>query len=180
MNKWKALIRNVSPYALVGSVGVFTVWLGPYEQDYWEFPSGVQSITLYPQNLSLFAGFNVIIVGFVLVTAFDQSSDYDGEFPVALTPPSVEIAQPTGPFNVSTQLKQTGAVIQGGESSALKVGVALLADPNNAGAIYIGGADISVASAYLEPGEGLVYPLDNVEDLYTLGTSGDILNIWGF
>jgi hypothetical protein len=182
LNKWKALIRNVSPWPLIANAGVFTFWLGPYEQDYYEFPAGLQSFTLFPQAISLFAGFNVTVVGFVLVTAFDQSSAYDGAFPVALSPPAIEVNTGAAPgkFKASIQLKQTGAPIHYATSVPLLVGTACLADPTNTAKLYVGGSTVSNTSGYLSPGLGLVYPVDDLTDLYTLGTAGDILSVWGF
>ena len=86
-NEWKVLVRNLSPYAIQGAVGVYNYWLGPYEQDYWELNS-IQSFMLIPVTLSTVPGGSQL--GSILITAFDQSSDYDGNFPVALTPPTLE------------------------------------------------------------------------------------------
>lgn len=83
-NKWKALVRNLSPYALILGIAVDTSWLGPFEEDYLEFPAGVQTFTIYPQILPTSGTGQQ---GVILVTAFDQSSDYDGDFPISLSLP---------------------------------------------------------------------------------------------
>ena len=88
LDAWKALVRNLSPYALMIAVSTSTYWLGPFEQDYYEFPLGVYTFGIIPQLVGLTAP--SATPGAVLVTAFDQSSSYDGNFPVALTPPTLE------------------------------------------------------------------------------------------
>ena len=88
LDAWKALVRNLSPYALMVAVSTSTYWLGPFEQDYYEFPEGVYTFGIIPQIVGLSAPSSA--PGAVLVTAFDQSSDYDGNFPVALSPPTLE------------------------------------------------------------------------------------------
>jgi hypothetical protein len=57
-------------------------------------------------------------LGEILITAFDQSSDYDGQYPVALTPPTLEqtfslIATGSiGPGTPSGDLEATGIMNQ--------------------------------------------------------------------
>ena len=87
LNGWKILIRNLSPYALMAAVGVYNYWLGPYEEDYWDLGT-IQSFFFTTKTLSTTPGGSQL--GSVLITAFDQSSDYNGNFPVALTPPTLE------------------------------------------------------------------------------------------
>lgn len=83
-NKWKALVRNNTVYDLMISASDYTTWLGPDEQDYYEFPEGVQSFAMIPVVTTPIPG--SIFEGDVKVTAFDQSSEYDGQFPTPLAP----------------------------------------------------------------------------------------------
>jgi hypothetical protein len=179
-NPWKALIRNVSPWPLFTIAGVYSYWIGPYEEDYYEFPGPLTSFTMIPVPQPLFP---VVVVGFVLVTAFDQSSKYDGTFPCAITPPSLQLPPPP-PHSIaaSVQLKQTGHLVHwlGPPASVpLRIGVAFLSDPNNVGKIYIGDSNITNGGAYVTPGQGDVLPLADLNELYTIGTNNDILSVWG-
>ena len=77
-------MRNNTVYDLMISAGVYTSWLGPDEQDYLEFAEGIQSFQLIPVTTQEIPG--SIFEGDVKITAFDQSSGYDGQFPVPLAP----------------------------------------------------------------------------------------------
>jgi len=89
-NNWKALVRNISPYALVVIGGASQTWLAPYEQDYYEFPGAVSSFLLTPQSLTASGGENGGPAGTILITAFDQSSSYDGVYPSQISQPQLE------------------------------------------------------------------------------------------
>jgi hypothetical protein len=86
-NQWQALVRNNTVFDLMVIVGVSTTWLGPSEQDYLEFPAGVQSFRMVPIADQIIPA--NIFSGTLKVTCFDQSSGYDGVFPQALAPPVV-------------------------------------------------------------------------------------------
>jgi hypothetical protein len=86
---WRALVRNLSPYPLMIGVSTSTYWLAPYEQDFYEFPAGVYSFSIIPQEaIVTTAGGSQ--VGTILVVAFDQSSNYDGVFPSPLSSPDLQ------------------------------------------------------------------------------------------
>lgn len=88
LNPWSALVWNLTPFAIAIAVSTSTYWIPPFTLDYYEFPDGVYSFGMVPTNVGNGAvGTNV---GYILVTAFDQSSSYDGAFPVALTQPALQ------------------------------------------------------------------------------------------
>lgn len=87
LNTWQALVRNNTVYDLMVIAGASSTWLGPDEQDYYEFPPGISSFRLIPVNDESIPQF--IFQGTIKVTAFDQSSGYDGVFPQSLAPPVI-------------------------------------------------------------------------------------------
>ena len=89
-NDWKALVRNITPYALVVIAGASQSWLAPFEQDLYEFPGAINRFYLDVQTLGNVPGGNSSSAGSILVTAFDQSSSYDGTFPTSISQPQLQ------------------------------------------------------------------------------------------
>ncbi len=91
----------------------------------------------------------------------------------------VSLPAPPNTFHLSTLLTMvTGTPVQG-PNVALTVGVAVLADTANASKINVGASSVSATSGFLEPGQGLVIPVNNSNIVYALGTTGDKLSMWG-
>ena len=90
----------------------------------------------------------------------------------------VQLPAPPAVMTASNIITGTGSAVQF-NTVALTVGLALLADPTNTGRFYIGGSTVSTSSAYLSPGQGVVLPVNNGNIIWTIGTSGDHLSVWG-
>lgn len=110
------------------------------------------------------------------------------EFDKFQTTPSGDVAIrtiSTTPQPSFGQVLMTGSVIQLG-SNPLSNGVILSAKSGNAASIMIGGnsgvlnSDTGGGNAYiLEPGNSISYACENTNQLYTIGTSGDVLSFAG-
>lgn len=96
-------------------------------------------------------------------------------------PVTVDVLQlpaPPSTVNYSVTITATGSA-QILTAAVLTVGLAFLADINNAGKFYIGATNVTTGSAYLSPGQGVVLPVQNANEVAVLGTSGDYLSVWG-
>lgn len=89
----------------------------------------------------------------------------------------LELPPPPSVMVLSTNVVMTGSVLTG-SNVPLKVGVACLADSSNTGELYVSN-NATTGSGYLKAGQGVVIPIANFNGVEMLGTSGDVLSVWG-
>lgn len=65
------------------------------------------------------------------------------------------------------------------QNVATSTGVALLAATTNTAVIRIAGSNaVGSGNGGIYPGQGIVLPVTNADQLYVIGTSGDQLSYW--
>ena len=173
---WSVEIDNLSPWVLTVNVSGKPYLLAPGVAQLYTSNSGPASVTVIPSGAA-YTG-----TAYVLSNWAVAPDHIPGSFPVVIAPATnVTIVTPPIPPSVMTAsdiITGTGSAVQF-NTVALTIGLAILADPLNTGKFYLGGANVSTNSAYLSPGQGVVLPLSNGDILWTIGTSGDHLSVWG-
>lgn len=173
---WFVEIDNLSPWVLTVNVSGKTYLLAPGVAQLYSSQSGPAAVTVIPSGAT-YSG-----TAYVLSNWAVYPDHIPGTFPVVIAPATnVTIVTPPIPpstVNYSVIVTATGSA-QTLSAGALTIGLAFLADPKNTGNFHIGATNVTTGSAYLAPGQGVVLPVQNANEVAVLGTSGDKLSVWG-
>ena len=173
---WEVELDNISPWILTVNVSGQQYVLAPGVAQLYRSRSGPAQVTVVPSGAASSAA------AYVLSNWAVAPDSIPGTFPVVIAPASivtiVQLPPPPAVMTASDIITGTGSAVQF-NSVALTIGLALLADPNNTHPFYIGGSNVSINSAYLSAGQGVVIPVNNGDVIWTLGSAGDHLSVWG-